>query len=113
MTPTDKDLEAAKRFDQEYFGSMCEGDEFAKALAQFLTDYTAAKDTLIAELRKELETAGMALFRVRKQFSDVATEQSNRAEQAEAALAAMNNERDEAMNAGYAQGVENAEARAP
>src|ERR1035437_2107938 len=99
MTPTDKDLEAAKRFDQEYFGSMCEGDEFAKALAQFLTDYTAAKDTLIAELTESAAS-----------FERACHSKLKRAESAEAALAAMKNERDEAMNAGYAQGVENAEA---
>ena len=60
-----------------------------------------AKDTLIAELWKKVECYGPG-------FSDA----TYRAEKAEAALAAMKNERDEAMNAGYTQGVENAEARA-
>lgn len=51
--PTQGHREAAKKFDADYFGSNCEGDQFAIALATFLAARDAAKDALIAELRKE------------------------------------------------------------
>ena len=53
MTPTPETVEAAKKL-CEFGRDENSWAETESNIAQFLTDYTAAKDTLIAELRNKI-----------------------------------------------------------